>query len=162
MESLYFEDFQVGARFETASKLVDDEAVHAFADVSGDRNPLHLDEAYAKAGPFGERVAHGVLGLAVATGLLNRARLTRGTLLALLGLEWDFLRPVRLGTAVTARIEVESARPTSKPGRGLVVLALSLVDTQGMELQRGKLKMLVRRRPADPPPPDEAVPPPAP
>jgi acyl dehydratase len=162
VESLYFEDFRVGTELETSSRVVDEEAVFAFADVSGDRNPLHLDPEYARAGAFGERVAHGVLGLAVATGLLNQSRLTRGTLVALLGLTWDFVAPIRLGTAVTVRIRVDSTRRTSRPDRGIVVLAASLVDAGGAELQRGTFKMLVRRRPAAPRPPGAGAAPPAP
>lgn len=162
MESLYFEDFREGAELETSSALIDDETVLAFAEVSGDRNPLHLDPEYARASVFGERVAHGVLGLAVATGLLNQSGLTRGTLVALLGLSWDFVAPIRLDTAVRVRIRVDVTRPTSRPDRGLVVLGASLVDDGGGELQRGTLKMLVRRRPATRHPPGAAGAAPAP
>ena len=162
MESLYFEDFRVGTELETSSRVVDEASVLAFADVSGDRNPLHLDAEYARGSAFGERVAHGVLGLAVATGLLNQSRLTRGTLVALVGLSWDFVAPIRLGTAVSVRIRVDATRPTSRLDRGLVELGASLVDAGGAELQRGSFKMLVRRRPAAPHPPGAGVAPPAP
>ena len=146
-EGLFWEDLEVGRRWRSESRTVRDGDVRAFADVSGDRNPLHLDAAYARGTVFGRTVAHGVLGLAVATGLLNRMRLTAGTLVALVGVEWDFRRPLLPGAAVTLDVEVESRRETRDAGRGLVVLAASLSDEAGAEIQAGRLRMLVRRRP---------------
>lgn len=122
------------------------EDVTAFADLTGDHNPLHTDEVYARASVFGERVAHGVLGLSVAAGLLNRTRLTAGTLVAFVGLEWDFVAPIRLGTEVVLRIGVAEARATSRPDRGLVTLALKLESNAGVVLQEGRFKLLVRTR----------------
>lgn len=148
MESLYFEDFVEGEEMETGARTVDDALVRSFAEVSGDLNPLHLDEAYARRSVFGERVAHGVLGLAVATGLLNRSGLTRGTLVALAGLSWRFLAPIRLGTSVRLQVRTASVRPTRQPDRGLVVLDGRLVDAEGGVLQEGQLTLLVRRRSA--------------
>ncbi|MDE3156785.1 MAG: MaoC family dehydratase N-terminal domain-containing protein, partial [Acidobacteriota bacterium] len=94
---LYFEDFTSGRRFETPGRLVTDEDIAAFAAVSGDRNPLHVDEAYAKTTAFGGRVAHGALGLAVATGLFSQLGITAGTLVALVGVDWNFRAPIRPG-----------------------------------------------------------------
>jgi len=142
---LYWEAFEPGRRFETARRRIEASDVDSFAEVTGDRNPLHLDEAYARAGVFGERVAHGLLGTSVAAGLLNQSGLTRGTLVAFLGLSWDFVAPIRLGTEVGLRLRVAGARATSKPDRGLVELGAELVDAAGNVLQRGTFKLLVRR-----------------
>ena len=143
---LYFEDLVPGRRFETASRVVTVADVEAFAAVSGDRNPLHLDEAYAAASVFGGRVAHGLLGLSVATGLLNALGLTRGTLVAFLGLEWSFVAPLYPGTAVRLVLEVAGGRPTSRADRGLVELGARLVrDGDDAVLQEGVLRLLVRR-----------------
>ena len=142
---LLWEAFETGRRFETGDRRIEASDVEAFADVTGDRNPLHLDEAYARAGVFGERVAHGLLGTSVATGLLNQLGLTRGTLVAFLGLSCNFVAPIRLGTRVRLRLRVNSVRETSRPDRGIVVLGASLVDESGSELQRGEYTLLVRR-----------------
>jgi acyl dehydratase len=142
----YWDDLEVGARFRTGSRVVSQADVEAFAAVSGDRNPLHLDDGYASRSVFGRRVAHGVLGLAVATGLINRLGLTRGTLVAFLGLGWDFVAPLYPGTEVAVELEVTSRRETSQPERGLVVFAASLVDGAGVVIQQGELRLLVRRR----------------
>ena len=145
VEGLHFEDFGEGRTFRTGTRVVTESDIEAFAEVSGDRNPLHLDAEYARSSVFGGRVAHGVLGLAVATGLLNASGLTRGTLVAFLGLTWDFVSPVFPGAEVSVSLEVVSRRPTSGGGRGIVVLAAEL-EADGEVAQRGQLKLLVRRR----------------
>jgi acyl dehydratase len=143
---LYYEDLEPGRRFRTGGRVVTQGDVEAFAALSGDENPLHLDEAFARQSVFGARVAHGVLGLAVATGLINRSGLTRGTLVAFLGLSWDFVTPLFPGMEVTVELEVESRRETSRPERGLVVLSATLMAGTGAVIQQGELRLLVRRR----------------
>ncbi len=143
----HFEDFAVGQAFATEARAVGLSEIDAFAELSGDRNPLHLDDAFARQAGFDGRIAHGVLGLAIATGLVNRLGLTRGTLLAFLGLRWDFVRPLLPDTRVAVRLRVSAVRPTSKPDRGIVVFAVALVDEDAAdELQRGEFTVLVRRR----------------
>ena len=142
----WYEDFEVGARFVTDARAVTDDDIGAFAEVSGDRNPLHLDEAYAAERGYGGRIAHGALGLAIATGLANQTGLTRGTLLAFLGLDWNFRKPLRPGDTVRLEIEVASKRETSRADRGLVRLAMALVDEAGARIQDGNWTILVARR----------------
>jgi acyl dehydratase len=144
VQPLWFEDFRVGQAYDTGARQVTQADVEAFAAVSGDRNPLHLDEAYAAATPFGGRIAHGVLGLAVATGLLNQLGLTRGTLVALLGVRWDFRAPLRPGDVVRARLRVAETKPSRKGGRGVVRLAVALVNEREVVAQEGELTMMVR------------------
>ncbi len=148
MEPHWFEDFAVGETFETRSRTVTDADIRAFAEVSGDRNPLHLDDDYAARSGFGGRVAHGVLGLAAVSGLVNESGMTRGTLIALAGIDWRFRRPMRPGDTVRARLRVEEARSTSRLDQGLVRLAITLVGEDGVVLQEGVWTILVRRRPA--------------
>lgn len=142
---LRFGEFDVGSRYETASRLIGDAEIAAFAELSGDRNPLHLDEAYARGTVFGGRVAQGALGLAVATGLVNQLGLTRGTLVAFTGVEWRFRRPLFPGTRVTLKLEVASKRETRNATRGEVVLRAELCDEAGQVLQEGLLTFLVVR-----------------
>jgi acyl dehydratase len=146
VQPLWFEDFEVGGTYETDAREVTQEDIEAFAAVSGDRNPLHLDEDYAAGTPFGGRIAHGVLGLAVATGLLNQLGLTRGTLVALLGVRWNFRAPVRPGDVLRATLRVAETTPSRKGGRGVVRLAAALVNQRGETVQEGELTMMVRAR----------------
>lgn len=145
-ESLYFEDFEVGILRETQRRVVTQDDVEAFAAVSGDMNPLHLDEAYASETEFGGRIAHGLLGLSIASGLLNRSKLTSGTLLAFLGLSWEFRKPLLPGTSVRLVHRVLSVRGTRRQGRGIVVLGVRLLADPEETLQEGEFKLLVKRR----------------
>lgn len=146
MNPHWFEDFAVGREYATGTHLIEPGELDAFAALSGDRNPLHLDDAYAREAGFEGRIAQGVLGLALATGLLNQLGLTRGTLVALLGVTWDFRRPLRPGDRVQLRLRVEEARPTRKPGQGVVRLGARLCLPDGEAAHEGELRMLVRRR----------------
>jgi acyl dehydratase len=83
------------------------------------------------------------------TGLVSETHLTRGTLVAFAGLEWDFRAPLRPGDRVTARLRVDEARRTSRGDRGLVRLAVELVNQRGEIVQAGSWTFLVRCRGRD-------------
>ena len=146
MKPLWFEDFAVGARYETGSRTLGSSDIDAFAAVSGDHNPLHLDHAYASGTPFRGRIAHGVLGIAVATGLLNQLGLTRGTLVALAGIRWDFRAAIRPGDVLHAELVVTETRSTRREDAGLVRLAERLFNQHDVVVQEGELTMLVCKR----------------
>lgn len=143
---LYYEDLVSGSTFESGARTVTGSDVRAFAELSGDRNPMHLDDAFAAQTPFGRPVAHGVLGLAVATGLLSALGLTRDTLVALVGVSWSFRLPVFYGDTVRVRVRVASRRDSSRQDRGLVTLAAELLNQRGEVVQEGELVELVKRR----------------
>jgi acyl dehydratase len=146
MTGRYFEEFAVGEAFESGSRLVTQADVEAFAAVSGDVNPLHLDAEYAATTRFGRPIAHGLLGLSIATGLLGGTGLSRGTLIALTGLEWTFLAPIYPGTEVSLLISVAELHESKKPGCGRLVCGVELVDAAGEVLQKGRIKALMRTR----------------
>ncbi len=146
MPGLWFEDFKVGAEATTPSRTLTREDIVAFAELSGDRNPLHLDEAYAARGPFGRPVAHGLLGLALASGLMEQSGFTAGTLVAFLGVEWSFRRPIVPGDSVRVRMRVAQKRATRDPAQGLVKLALTLLNERDETAQEGSFTLLVRTR----------------
>ena len=150
MAGLYWEDFTPGTAWRTGEREVTAADLLAFAELTGDGNALHLDDEFARAAGFEGRIAHGVLGLALATGLVNRLGLTAGTLVALLGTDWAFVRPVYPGTTVVVDLATSSRRETRRPDRGVVVLGAVLRDAAGTEYQRGELTMLVRRSSAAP------------
>jgi 3-hydroxybutyryl-CoA dehydratase len=122
MSGRYFEEFSVGEALVTGRRTIDGGDVARFAGLTGDFNPLHVDAEFAKTTPFGERVAHGILTLAVSNGQQNLAGWFEGTTLALLGL--DRLRltaPVKFGDTIRTELTVKETRPSSKPDRGVVV-----------------------------------------
>ena len=146
MPALWFEDFQVGAEATTSLRTITAGDIVAFAEVSGDRNPLHLDEAYAAAGPFGRIVAHGLLGLAAASGLMEQSGFTAGTLVAFLGLEWSFRNPIYPEDVLRVRMRVAQTRATRDPAHGLVKLGLTVLNQADETAQEGSFTVLVRTR----------------
>jgi acyl dehydratase len=143
---LYYEDVELGFRFETPARTVTEADLVAFAGVSGDFNPLHTDAAHAAGSIYGERIAHGALVLALATGLRQRVGLFDGTLLGLLEVRsWRFRSPVRIGDTIRVRNEVTELRPTSKPDRGVMVQRVEVVNQDGTVVNDGELVLLLRR-----------------
>ncbi len=143
---LDFEDFVPGRVFEGGERTVSAADIAAFAALSGDHNRLHLDEDYARSTPFGGCIAHGVLGLAVATGLLAQLGLTEGTLVALVGVSWRFVAPIRPGDRLGLRVRVAAARELPGRDRGLVTFTAGLANQDGAVVQEGELVELIRRR----------------
>lgn len=105
MQGLFFEDLSLGQTAEI-TRAVGASDIEAFAAVSGDVNPVHLDEAYAKTTPFGGRIAHGMLTAAYISAVLG-ARLP-GPGAIYLSQNLRFRRPVKIGDVVTARVTVSA------------------------------------------------------
>jgi|CXWL01.1.fsa_nt_gi acyl dehydratase len=145
--ALGFDDFWPGRELDGGSRTISTADIRAFAELSGDHNPLHLDEAYARSTPFGGCVAHGALGIAVATGLLATSGLTRGSLIALLGIDWRFEAPIRPGDTVHLRLRVAERRLLADGVRGLVTFAAELAKADGTVVQRGEIRELLHSTP---------------
>ena len=105
---LFFEDLSLGQSAET-DRTVDAGVIDAFAAVSGDTNPVHMDDAYAATSPFGERIAHGMLAAAYISAVLG-VRLP-GTGAIYVSQTLRFRRPVKIGDVVTARVTVTELDP---------------------------------------------------
>lgn len=142
----YFEDFGDNQRFETPARTITEADIVAFAGLSGDYNPVHTDETSLAARDFGGRIAHGPMLVGMAFGLASRLDLVEGTVVALLGITWDFQAPVRPGDTIRAVIHVTERRPTKRPDRGVIALRFELMNQRGDVVQIGSSRMLVRRR----------------
>ncbi|MGE0354984.1 MAG: MaoC family dehydratase [Gemmatimonadales bacterium] len=143
---LFFEEFAPGRDLETGWRTVTAEDIAGFSRLSGDHNPLHHSPEAARAAGFGAPIAHGVLGIAVATGLVSQAGFTRDTLIALLEVRWVFRAPITAGEDVRVRLRVAECRETSRPDRGVVRFDVVVVDRQERVLQEGVMTELIRRR----------------
>jgi len=145
---LYWEDWEVGRTWETGGRTMTEAAIEQCAGLSGDYNPLHVDEEFAKAGPFGGRVAHGPLVYLFAAGLLFQLHLYDDTLIAFLGFDkLYFTAPVRIGDTLRARIQVTDRRETSRPDRGIVQRLLEVRNQRGEVVLEAIQAFLIRRRP---------------
>ncbi|MFQ5576134.1 MAG: MaoC/PaaZ C-terminal domain-containing protein [Anaerolineae bacterium] len=143
---LYFEEFEIGQRITTASRTITEADIARFAGLSGDYNSLHTDRVFARATPYEQRIAHGMLVLSVATGLAVQQGFIDGTALAFREVGWKFSAPVFIGDTVRLVVEVTGLKPMSKLGGGLVVLKAAVVNQAGKTVQRGEWRMLMKSR----------------
>lgn len=146
MTGRFFDDFNVGEQFTTAARTITEAEIVRFADLTGDRHRLHLDEGYAKTTPFGERIAHGMLGLSIASGLWVQLGLLEESIIAFLGLEWTFVAPVRIGDAIRVQVTVKEKRESREPKRGILLLNAAVLNQNDETVQKGRWTLLVKRR----------------
>ena len=144
----FYEDVRVGDAGTSPEVTVTAEMIRAYADLSGDHTPIHIDEEFAKTTMFGQIVAHGLLGLALTDGLKTRADL-RFVPGASLGWSWDFLRPIHVGDTLHVEFTIGSMRATRKPDWGIVVLPSKLINQRGEVVQKGEHKLMIKRRTSD-------------
>ena len=129
MSDIYFDDVVVGAKFETPTHAITAADIARFCDLTRDHHPLHTDADYAGSRGFGGVIAHGLYGLALMEGLKTELRLYQNSSIASLG--WDrvrFLRPVIAGDVVRVGFEFTEKRTSSRPGRGIVIETLRLLN----------------------------------
>jgi acyl dehydratase len=142
---LTFDELTVGDEWESPRRTVTETDVVLFAGLSGDFNPLHVDHSSSTAGPFGRPVAHGLLGMAIATGLISQA--PRMDTIAFLGiLEWKFVRPIGFGDTICAVSKVESLAPHTSGRRGVVTWLRQVFNQDGVLVQEGRAQTLVKSR----------------
>jgi 3-hydroxybutyryl-CoA dehydratase len=141
---LYFEDFEVGWEVMSPGRTVTETDIMLFAGLSGDYNQLHTDAEFAKETPFGQRVAHGLLGLAMASGLASRLGFIEGTAEAFLGLTWKFKAPIFVGDTISLQAKVTRKKALRRLGGGIIVLDMVLVNQKGEKVQEGEWRALIR------------------
>ena len=146
----YYEDFRPGQVFLSQARTITEADVVTFAGWSWDTNPVHTDAEAARHGRFGERIAHGLLGLSIAMGLASRLGVFESCSVALLGIDdWRFQRPLLLGDTVRCRVEILGTRLTSTGDAGVLRRRFTLVNQRGEDVQTGEIPLLVSRRPSD-------------
>jgi len=123
----YLDDFKEGEVILTPARTVTEADVSCFAGLTGDYNPLHTSEEFAKDhSMFKTRIAHGLLGLSILSGLLNQTGLMEGTTIAFIESNDKFTGPLRFGDTVMGHVTVKEVKPSSKPGRGILKLYCEL------------------------------------
>ncbi|HKB24911.1 MAG TPA: MaoC/PaaZ C-terminal domain-containing protein [Methylomirabilota bacterium] len=142
----YFDDIQQGEEYESPGRTVTETDIVIFAGLSGDYNVLHTDAEFMKRSIFGERIAHGLLGLAMQAGLFTRATQAYATL-AFVGLRWKFKGPIKIGDTITLHAKVIAKKETAKPDRGLITLQRMVLNQRGEVVQEGETDLIVERRP---------------
>ncbi len=142
----YFEDFNVGDQWDTPRRTITEADIVNFAALTGDHNPIHTDEEYAKQTIFGGRILHGPAGFAIATGLEFRLGIKEGTAVAFLGMTWDLKGPIKIGDTIRVRERVTSKRETKKPTQGIVNFHVAILNQRDEIVQEGEWKVMFARR----------------
>ncbi len=144
----YFEDFEVGMTLRTRGRTITEADVVSFAALTGDFNPMHTDAEYMKGHMMGQRVAHGMLVLSYAVGLIYQLGVIERTGLAFRGVDMKFSLPVLIGDTVHAELAITELKEMKRLGGGTVAIEVKVVNQEGKTVQSGTLTMLVASRPS--------------
>jgi 3-hydroxybutyryl-CoA dehydratase len=145
---LYFEEFNVGDTVSSTARTITEADIVGFAALSGDWNPIHTDAEFAKSSMFGERIAHGLLGLSIASGLAVRLGFIEDTVIAFMGLDWKFRAPIKIGDTIHMLAQIAEKKPMPRLGGGLVTLNVEVLNQRGETTQKGTWSMLMKLKPA--------------
>jgi len=144
MRKKLFDEIEVGETHETPGITVTEWHVMGFAAVSLDFFELHTNDEYARRTQFGRRVAHGLLGLALADGLKHRSTF-QVEAIASLHWSWDFRAPILVGDTIRAQLRVSDKKASrSKPDRGAVTVEYEVLNQRDEVVQSGTNTMMVK------------------
>lgn len=144
---LYFEEFEIGDKVESVGRTITETDIVNFAGISGDWNLIHTDAEYSATQMFGQRVAHGLLVLSIASGQAVRLGFMEDTILAFRGLEWKFQRPVFIGDTIRLRVIIEEKKEMRRMGGGLVTFKMEVVNQKNEVCHRGTWEILCKLKP---------------
>jgi acyl dehydratase len=144
--SLYFEDFAMGRKSTTRSRTITEADIVNFAGLSGDFVELHTSEEFARNGPFGRRIAHGLLVLSISSGLAVQMRETTDTVIAFYGIDrLRFTKPTFIGDTIHVEKEVIAADRKS-PDRGVVTFNTQVLNQNGEPVIVYQDKLMLKAR----------------
>jgi len=142
----YFEDFELGEKFDIPSKTLTDAHFLFFSGMTGDNHPLHYDDEYARATRFGKRVTHGLLVTAMgAVGASTLSPLVEGSIVAFIEQSSRFLKPVLIGDTIKPELEVSELVP--KTDVGLLRLTIRITNQRGEVVLEGMHAYLIKKKP---------------
>ena len=146
---LYFEEFSVGQKVVTDKRTVTEDDIMTFARVSGDDNRIHTDPEFSRTTIFGKQVAHGLLGLAIASGLAWQTGILDGTVIAFREVkEWKFVKPVFIGDSIYVELETIETKSLPRIGGGSVTITLEVKNQNDEVCHRGTWTVLMMSKPS--------------
>ena len=144
-EGWYFEDYEVGKEIRSSSRTVTEADIVNFAGITGDWNPIHTDEEFARKSVFGRRIAHGTLTFAIMTGLFARLGIIERTIVAFYGVDrLRFIKPVFIGDTLTAIAKV--IEKEDRGNAGMIVMEASAVNQRNEIVLSSVVRFLVKKR----------------
>ena len=141
-----FDEFVIDEEIVSGARTLTEADVVNFACLSGDFHPEHMNEEYARKGPLGERIAHGLLVLSMATGLLNQTGAFEGTSIAILEVTTRFVKAVKFGDTIRAIQKIVGKKETSKPDRGVLTSRITVLNQNDEMILEANLVALLYRR----------------
>ncbi len=145
-----FDELNIGDEIVTIGRTITEADVTNFAGISGDFHPEHMNDEYAKKGPLGERIAHGLLTTAIATGMVNQTGITEGTTIAVLEMKQKFLKAVKFGDTIRSVFRIINKKETKKPDRGIVTAALTVLNQKDETVLEAEIVMMLYRKGYEP------------
>jgi 3-hydroxybutyryl-CoA dehydratase len=147
LTGMYFEEYEIGQAVTSVGRTITEADVVGFAALTGDWTSIHVDAEYAAQHPFGQRVAHGLLGLSVASALAVRLGFMEGTVLAFREInEWKFSLPIFFGDTIRVRASVVGLKAMPRLGGGSVTFKVEILNQDDKIVQRGKWTVLMMSR----------------
>lgn len=146
LRGLFYEDFHVGQRFDSAARTITQEDLHRFTRLSGDAAAIHTNAAHARSLGFDGPVVHGPLGIAVVFGLLFESGIVEPTAIAMLDLDWRFTAPIVAGDALRFEMTVTRCRRSRDRQAGVVGRHFRLLKQGDVVVQEGTSSVLVQAR----------------
>jgi acyl dehydratase len=145
---LYFEEFEVGQKIITTARTVTETDIVSFAGLSGDFNQIHTDAEYSKNTEIGRRIAHGLLGLSIASGLAMQTGVLEGTVLVFREINsWKFTSPIFIGDTIHVVMTVLEAKALRRLGGGIVTINLDVKNQSDETTMKGTWTVLVAGKP---------------
>jgi len=148
VQGRYFEEFALGETAVTPERTITEADNVNFAGVSGDFTQVHTSEEFARRTPFGRRIAHGLLGLAVVSGLMGRLGLLEKTVMAFRDMTWKYSLPIYIGDTVHAEATVAALKALPRLQAGALTFDIRLLNQDAKTVQSGLWTLLVACRPA--------------
>jgi len=146
---LYFEEFEEGAESVSPARTVTETDIQLFAGLTGDYNQIHTDVEFCKDTVFGQRVAHGLLGVAIASGLGTRLGFIEGTAVALREMTtWKFTGPIFIGDTIHVKVKVAHKKAMPRLSMGMITFDMSLINQKDETVQKGQWKVLIQSQDA--------------
>lgn len=142
---LFFDDVEVGQEWESVGRTITEADVVNYAGVSGDFNPIHMDHEYARTTPFRRPIAHGLLVLAIGSGLGVNCPLMRTIAFSQVR-EWNFKEPIFIGDTVHLKSRLLEKNPRGRGRRAEMVWYRGIINQDGKIVQEGVLITLCEGR----------------
>jgi acyl dehydratase len=147
---MYFEEFEVGMTIVTLGRTVTETDIVNFAGLSGDYNEIHTNAAFSETNGFGQRIAHGLLGLSIASGLAVQTGFMEGTVLAFREVKsWKFSKPIFIGDTIHVELEVLETKALRRLGGGSLTIKIKVINQENDTVMGGEWVVLIVSKPKE-------------